>query len=505
MVPDPKQKNKTIVQKFADYLVSPLTTLVRAAALTVAVASCGVGCGRDYKKPPVNGLENVVRVYAPADYTLDGQSDILGITSSGELQIFAANNEDQLFVHGQLIDPDGSHVSAAYAFGGGKMVIAGLSEGEIRAYHHSNGAWNLEQKINHPTLQGSGRGFVTSITSVKVAHENYILVGVQAPTASSFSSESGRTFSEGSDSSFSKDENSFGSFSGDSSFSFGEKRAPSNSFSEDNSFSFSTDKPSQNSFSKKTFSSKSSFTGKDFSSKNVREQYLPYNLIFRINEGKLEDVSKSSLWTEIYAHGGKQTYGIAHFEIDGKNMLYVANDFADDNLFKLEKDQFHSLPLPLQMTGPTYSMGVLARINSDKTASVFVTDLNRMLEYIVTSEGVDKVNQTIFSKNPDASLGALVPWAIQEYQHNLVVGFGGIYPGSAGNQLLPPQGPGIMIFNHKKRCSYSGNDAHQMTFITHQDNVYAITQRFPGFPGIEQKVDIYQLDLMSEECQGFEP
>ncbi|MDO8641246.1 MAG: hypothetical protein Q7R33_06840, partial [Nitrosarchaeum sp.] len=182
---------------------------------------------------------------------------------------------------------------------------------------------------------------------------------------------------------------------------------------------------------------------------------------------------------------------------------YVANDFADDNLFTLEKGRFNQLHLPLQTTGPTYSMGVLARMNTDKSASVFVTDLHRMLEYLVTSEGVDKVNQILFSKMPNASLGAVVPWGIQEYHHNLIVGFGGIYPGSQSEGVLPPQGPGIMLLNDNKRCSYTGNDAHQITLITHQESAYTLTQRFPGFPGMEPKVGVYQLDLMLEECEIF--
>src|SRR3989338_4807352 len=195
------KKNKSVVQQFRDYLVSPITDAIRAAALTVAVASCSVSCSGDYKKLPVSGLENVVRVYAPADYTGDSQSDLLGVTSSGELRIFEASNGDQLFVSGQLLDHDGSQVSAAYALENGKQVIVGLREGQVKVYQQSHGAWNLEQKINHPTLHGTRRGFVTSITPMNVADETYILVGVQAPTQSSFSSESGETFSEGDNSS----------------------------------------------------------------------------------------------------------------------------------------------------------------------------------------------------------------------------------------------------------------------------------------------------------------
>ncbi|MDO8656362.1 MAG: hypothetical protein Q7K45_03925, partial [Nanoarchaeota archaeon] len=168
----------------------------------------------------------------------------------------------------------------------------------------------------------------------------------------------------------------------------------------------------------------------------------------------------------------------------GTLMLFAANDFSDDYLWRYNAGKFQELPLPLKKTGKTYSMGATAFENPDGSTSLHVTDLHRIIKYQITEMGIIGHNEWDFKRHPDFSPGAVTAWPITNTPNgNLIVGFGGIYPGSTYSGLeqnCPPNYSGIMILktNGKIEC-YSTPDVHQMILIPSAEGIRIFTQQFP--------------------------
>ncbi|MBS3111756.1 hypothetical protein J4459_00665 [Candidatus Woesearchaeota archaeon] len=429
------------------------------AGLGLALAGCS-GSLAEQSKPTFD--ENILRVYAPFDFTSDGLEDILGVTEDGRLGLFT--NDTNNFVLSEILDYDGQGVTAVALSNNGK-VIAGLDKGELRVYSRNAGNWSLDQKILHKGV-GDGPGFVTGIKTLDLNGEQYIFVGVQAPIKANFSGES-----------LSAQGNSF-SFAGRDNFS-GRGDIPQGSFSDDDSYSFGNYNDS---------------FATDFATGGERP-LRPYNRIFKLAGDSLEEVTFERPWKSLLEAGNAQTYAVEPFSCGGKQMLFIANDFADDHLFEYEDGEFRKVPLPLNETGPTFSMGATACSNSDGTSSIYVTDLHRIVEYVVDSNGVRLFREMKFKDEPDPSPGSITAWPVKKIDDNLIVGFGGIWPGHIyNNREEEISTPRIMVFDKdSKRYHPTDSDVHQMEILRVGSKTYALTQRFPSMVDDGSLVGIYEL------------